>query len=65
MPMKKIWIVVWKTESSDEGVNGYFIKEPTPVQLQKYMAQIAPDDAHAGTLYYHLEQLSLIKMVSK
>jgi hypothetical protein len=52
------WIVIWDTESSDHGVDGYFTKKPTQKQLEGFMKKRFPDETASGTIYYHLEELS-------
>lgn len=56
-----IWVMLWKTESGDEGVGGYWTTEPTNAEKVDFVKKHAPDDFEAETFYYNMKSLKKIR----
>lgn len=59
--MDKIYVVTYKTESGDEGIEGYWLVKPTDNHLQTYFKKNNPDefDRDGRTIFWTVEELSL------
>jgi hypothetical protein len=60
----KIYVVTYSTESSDEGVVGYFTKKPTDKQLRAWFKKNFPDEFAEGSelVYWDLHELKEMKL---
>ena len=58
-----VWLIMWNTESGDEGIDGVFKKKPTQKQLDDYMKDNYRAEFEEGypTIYYHLEDFEVRK----
>lgn len=64
-----VWVATWSTESSDRGVAGYWLEEPTDEQLCAYFYDYMPDEFHIDEenpdnsyryVFWELEELELV-----
>jgi len=57
---KKIYVLVWMTESSDRGVDGYWNRKLTDAEQHGYFKEHYPDDYDVdGSCYIHWEMIEL------
>lgn len=59
--LDRVFILVWAAESGDDGVDGYWAKEPSLEQLHIYLKQHYEEDFNCGTLSYHIESFARIE----
>lgn len=62
--MNKIYVVTYRTESGDEGVEGYWTERPTDKHLETYFRENNPDEFEDGErrIFWEVEELELQKL---
>jgi hypothetical protein len=60
---KNIYVLVWQTESSDRGVDGYWNRELTEAEQHAYFKKEYPRDYDVdGSCYIHWEMVELKRL---
>jgi len=60
---KNIYVLVWQTESSDRGVDGYWNRELTKAEQHAYFKKEYPCDYDVGgSCYIHWEMVELKRL---